>query len=70
MKTVSCYKVTSVAFSAIKMLRNDITSEDFYTRDLVIKMADGSFETIALFGDDGYALLADDKVLKQIQEAA
>ena len=69
-KTVTCYSVTSVELSGIECLSNEITKEEFYTRDLVIKMADGTEEMIRLFSKDGYQILANDKELQSLKEAA
>lgn len=65
MRNISYHSVTEVSIDTIQHI--DLTPcEPFYTRTLVIKMADGSTESIHLFSDDGHNLLVSDPDLSQM----
>lgn len=67
MKNIAYHNVTSIELSSIPCYQNSSTGQDFYSRDLVITMTDGSKERIGLYSDNGYHLLVDDKEIDSLQ---
>ena len=66
MKNIAYHNVTSIELTNMPCYQSS-TGQDFYSRSMVIKMADGSEERIAMFSDNGYNLLIDDRELDSLQ---
>lgn len=65
MRTTNYHGVTEISVDLIQHI-DEASCNPFYTRSLVIKMADGSTESIGLFADDGHKLLVSDPDLTQM----
>ena len=61
--------VTSINLTPIACMENKVTETEFYTRDLVINMADRKSFAFTLFSNDGHTMLVDDPDLASIQSA-
>ena len=62
--------VTSINLTPITCMENKVTETTFYTRDIVIKTADGESFSFTMFSDDGYKLLIEDTDLDSMQRPA
>ena len=66
MKNVAYHNVTSIELTGMPCYQSS-NGQDFYSRNLIIKMADGTTERISMFSDNGYNLLIDDRELDSLQ---
>lgn len=65
-RIISYHNVTAVEVTNIQDFSHSTSSKPFYSRHLIIKMADGTTEDIGLFCENGYNLLIVDADLDSL----